>query len=52
VDDSWRNWMWVKLRWLNDKLGLEPWYEANDAPRPVQRQPQPQPQPMPVRPTK
>lgn len=26
VDDSWMNLQWTKLRWLQQKLGLKPWY--------------------------
>lgn len=26
VSPSWQTFMWVKLRYLQDKMGLRPWY--------------------------
>lgn len=26
IDDNWRELMWVKIRFLVNKLGLKPWY--------------------------
>lgn len=38
TDEHWRDLMWTKLRWLQQKLGLRPWYmadkPASDKPKP------------------